>query len=100
MSRCVECQEEIEDWDNTIGYDQLPHHKSCIKQKYREDNPQLSEDKYEDFDKRVDTADQIVKDGEGVRFIVHDNKPCPICEGSGTNPPEDPCLTCGGSGVV
>jgi len=98
--RCAECYEEIEDWEDTIGYDQLPHHKECLKEKYRTDNPALSDEEYQEFDQKVDEADQVVRDGNCLRFIKHDHKPCTGCDGSGSNGVEDPCLTCGGSGVV
>jgi len=71
MSDCNFCGREIKDNDRQIGYSDLPFHKNCLKNKYREDNPQLTQNAYNNFHDIVEDADKIRKDGNVLIPIRH-----------------------------
>ena len=67
---CQYCYENISENEDLIEYDQAPFHESCMKDKFREDNPNLSEGKYEEFDKKAELADKFRKDGNLLVPII------------------------------
>lgn len=71
---CENCYEMIEDEEDLVEYDQLPYHTECIKEMFREDNPDLSEEKYEEFDNKAEQVDKLRKDGEILVPVIHQSK--------------------------
>ena len=67
---CQYCYENISASEDLIEYDEAPFHKICMKDKFREDNPNLSKDKYEEFDKKAELADKFRKDGNLLVPII------------------------------
>lgn len=69
---CTRCTKIIREEEKIIEYDQLPYHKSCIKQKYREDNPDLEPEKYREFDKRIQLVDKIKVSGNLIIPVAYE----------------------------
>jgi len=69
---CEHCYKMIEDDKDLVEYDQLPYHTECIKEMFREDNPNLSEEKYEEFDEKAEVVDKFERSGEILIPVVHE----------------------------
>lgn len=69
---CEHCYKMIEDDQDLVEYDQLPYHTDCIKEMFREDNPNLSEEKYEEFDKKAEQVDKFELDGNLLIPVVYE----------------------------
>lgn len=69
---CEHCYTKIEEGDSLIEYDQLPYHTECMKEMFREDNPNLSEEDYEEFDQKAEIADKFERSGNVLIPIIHE----------------------------
>lgn len=62
-ANCTKCMESIESDRDLVEYDHMPYHRDCIKEKFREDNPNLDQEKYDRFDKYAEKVDKFEKSG-------------------------------------
>lgn len=72
MVLCEHCSEVIGTSEDMVEYDQLPYHTDCIKEMFREDNPNISEEKYEEFDKKAEQVDKFERSGEILIPVVYE----------------------------
>lgn len=72
MVLCEHCQEVIGTDQDVVEYDQLPFHRDCMKEMFREDNPNLPEEKYEEFDKKADLVDKFERSGEVLIPVAYE----------------------------
>lgn len=68
---CGICGEPLNEDDKNIVWDDLLHHKVCMKISYREDHPDMADDVYDIFDEYVDIADEIINHGDCISFVRH-----------------------------
>jgi len=69
---CQHCYKNIAEDQHLIEYDEAPFHEDCMKEKFREDNPNLSEEKYEEFDRKAEQVDKFRKSGNVLIPVVYE----------------------------
>jgi len=69
---CQHCYENIAEDDHLIEYDEAPFHEECFKEMFREDNPGLSDEEYEEFDRKAEQVDKFRKSGNMLIPVVYE----------------------------
>ena len=66
MPECSKCRKPIQTNSRLTEWDDLPYHKNCLKNKYREDNPGITEQEYNSFSQKVEEADKFKHGGDCI----------------------------------
>jgi len=73
-TQCEHCYTPIVDDRDLVEYDELPYHRDCMKEMFREDNPDLEQEKYDQFDKYAEKVDKFERNGNILIPIMWERK--------------------------
>jgi len=70
---CRRCGKQVVEEEEFVEYAESIFHTECIKERFREDNPGLEQEKYEKFDRMAEKVDKFELSGNLLIPVMYES---------------------------